>query len=121
MPTPPSPTIAPDVDLRIRAAAAHAGLSLERLASRLADEHSSVMGLSFANLRALGRRQPVRTEQLAAIADVTGMPLWYLVAGVDALDQAHRPDAVDTVPSEILSELRELRSIVDRIADGLEG
>ncbi|WP_026912323.1 hypothetical protein [Patulibacter minatonensis] len=116
----PSPTIAEGVDRRIRAAAAHAGLTIDELSAAATELHPDVIGLRSANIRGLGAARPARVEQLEAIANVTGMPLWYLVAGTDAFDQAHEPHAIDTIPSETLAEVQamraELRELSDRIA-----
>lgn len=109
----PDPTVADGVDRRIRAAAAHRGLTLAALAKALKERHPHVKGVAHANLKALGFSRDARPDQLAAIADVTGMPLWYLVAGIDGLDHIHQPEALVTVPSETLAEVQELRKMVE--------
>lgn len=112
----PLPTIADGVERRIRAAAAHRGLALDVLSDRLRANHPGVKGLGPANLRELGVTRDARPDQLAAIAAETGMPLWYLVAGIDGLDHVHQPEALATVPSETLAEVLELRKLVEAVS-----
>lgn len=115
----PDPKIATGADRRIRAAAAHRGITIDELSALLVEHHPEVSGTKRTQLHVMIRQATPRLDQLEAIADVTGMPLWYLVAGVDGLDIGHEPRALDTVPSETLAEVRELRQVVDRLADSL--
>lgn len=116
----PNPTIAEGVERRIRAACAHRGITMQQLSELARQGHPDVQGLGPANIKGLGSERPARVEQLAAIAAVTGMPLWYLVAGVDGLDLEHEPQALDTVPAETLAEVQALRADVAKLSEKLD-
>jgi hypothetical protein len=119
--TNPPPTIADGVGRRIRAACAHRGINFEQLSTAMRAAAPDMVGTGVAQLKRYGTDMSPRVEQLALIADITGMPLWYLVAGIDGLDHAHNPDALSTVPSETLAEVQALRQELHDLATTLKG
>jgi hypothetical protein len=76
------PSTIPD---RIRAAAAYRGLSMRQLADELAAAFPDLRGLSHGRLLQLGERSLPQPWQVDAIAEVCGVPGWFISEGFPAI------------------------------------